>query len=115
GDDVWSLDTNVTGTCDASGQGTQLVFADSAHVTLSGTLTIPCGRKATADGPLIGIFGLKAGVAATGPFTTTLRPSATPTETQGAFWNGPSLANVLPGAAPTYPQDATNATASVTG
>ena len=115
GDDVWSLDTNVTGTCDATGQGTQLVFADSAHVMLSGTLTIPCGRKATADGPLIGIFGLKAGVAATGPFTTTLRPSATPTETQGTFWNAPSLANVLPGAAPTYPQDGTNAIASVTG
>ena len=91
------------------------MFADSAHVMLSGTLTIPCGRKATADGPLIGIFGLKAGVAATGPFTTTLRPSATPTQTQGTFWNSPSLANVLPGAAPTYPQDGTNAIASVTG
>ena len=44
-----SLDTNVTGACDASGQGVQIVFADSAHVKLSGTLTIPCGRSATAE------------------------------------------------------------------
>ena len=33
--------------CDASGQGVQIVFADSAHIKLSGTLTIPCGRSAT--------------------------------------------------------------------
>jgi hypothetical protein len=115
GDDLWSLDTDFTATCDGTGQGAQLVFADSAHILLSGTLTIPCGRKATTDGPLIAMFGLKNGVAATGPFTTTLRPSATPTETQGTYWNAASLANVLPGAASTYPQDATNATATING
>ena len=36
---------------DASGQGVQIVFADSAHIKLSGTLTIPCGRSATPNGP----------------------------------------------------------------
>ena len=41
GDDIWDLAKNVTGVCDAGGQGVELVFADSAHIKLSGTLTIP--------------------------------------------------------------------------
>jgi hypothetical protein len=112
---LWSLDTDFTATCDAGGQGAQLVFADSAHIRISGTLTIPCGRKATTDGPMIALFGLKNGVAATGPFTTTLRPTAAPTQTVGTYWTAASLASVLPGAPVTYPQDGTNATANFTG
>src|SRR5262249_46233709 len=115
GDDLWSLDTNVTAPCDASGQGAQLVFANSTHIQLSGVLNIACGRKATADGPLIGLYGLKADVPGAGPFTTTLRPSANPTQTQGTFWNAATLPSVLPTAAPGYPKDGTNAAASVNG
>jgi hypothetical protein len=116
GDDVWDLTTDVTGLCDAAGQGVQLVFADSAHIKLSGTLTIPCGRSATTNGPLIALYGLKAGIAPSGPFTTTLRPSAAATQSVGSYWDAATLGNVVPAPAPAaYPQDGMNATATVTG
>ena len=76
GKDEWGLDNNVVGpACDASGQGVQIVFADSAHIKLSGTLTLPCGRSATPTGPNIALYGLKSDIAGPGAQSYTLRPT----------------------------------------
>ena len=58
-----STTTSSARACDASGQGVQIVFADSAHIKLSGTLTLPCGRSATPTGPNIALYGLKSDIA----------------------------------------------------
>jgi hypothetical protein len=56
----WSISKTVTAVCDATGEGAQLVFANQSKLGLTGTLNIPCGRKATAKGPLIALYGLKS-------------------------------------------------------
>ena len=53
----------------------QIVFADTAHIKLSGTLTIPCGRSATTNGPLIALYGLKTDIAGRARTNYTLRPT----------------------------------------
>ena len=80
-----ALDKNVVGpACDVSGQGVQIVFADSAHIKLSGTLTLPCGRM-TSTGPNIALYGLKTDIAGPGAQSYTLRPTGATSTTMPAF------------------------------
>jgi hypothetical protein len=92
----------------------QLVFANQSKLLLSAQhqndptepalLNIPCALSSTPAGPRIAIYGLNpAG-------TTVFRPTAA-TDTDGGFFT--QTANALPTATPGYPQDATQATASV--
>ena len=107
GKDEWALDKNVVGpACDASGQGVQIVFADSAHIKLSGTLTLPCGRSATPNGPNIALYGLKSDIAGPGAQSYTLRPSGATSASTPAF--APLPATITTAAA-NYPQDGTTA------
>ena len=86
GKDEWALDKNVVGpACDASGQGVQIVFADSADIKLSGTLTLPCGRSATPNGPNIALYGLKSDIAGPGAQSYTLRPTGATSASTPAF------------------------------
>jgi hypothetical protein len=111
---LWNVSGTVTATCDASGQGAQLVFARKSRMNVTGTLDIPCGRRATATGPRIALYGLDADMGASGPFNTTLRPLAVAQGGDNLFTPS-SLANALPSAAPGYPRDGTNAVATVSG
>ena len=107
GKDEWALDKNVVGpACDASGQGVQIVFADSAHIKLSGTLTLPCGRSATPNGPNIALYGLKSDIAGPGAQSYTLRPSGATSASTPAFAPLPATITT---AATNYPQDGTTA------
>ena len=107
GKDEWGLDNNVVGpACDAGGQGVQIVFADSAHIKLSGTLTLPCGRSATPTGPNIALYGLKSDIAGPGAQSYTLRPSGATTASTPAFAPLPATITT---AATNYPQDGTTA------
>jgi hypothetical protein len=107
GDDAWDISRRVVATCDSGGQGAQLVFAGEAHVRLSGSLEIPCGRRATATGPLIAIMGLKTDITQGTAQNYTLRPTGA---TSSTFSN-------LPGALTTfgaqYPVDGTPSNVSL--
>jgi hypothetical protein len=107
----WSIPNTVTALCDGTGQGAQLVFGDESKLDLSGTLAIPCGRKATATGPLIALYGLKNPVNPSGPFDTTLRPTVA-ADTNGGYFTA-TAANALPAVNPAYPQDGTQAHADI--
>jgi hypothetical protein len=111
---LWNVSRTLTASCDGSGQGAQLAFARKSRMNVTGTLNIPCGRRATASGPRIAMYGLNTDMGASGPFNTTLRPLAV---TQGAdnLFTPSTLVNALPSAAPGYPRDGTNATATVGG
>ena len=104
GKDEWGLDNNVVGpACDASGQGVQIVFADSAHIKLSGTLTLPCGRSATPTGPNIALYGLKSDIVGPGAQSYTLRPVARPRRRR--LRSHRLAGDDHEGRAPNYPQD----------
>ena len=81
----WSISKTVTGACDGTGQGVQLVFADQSKLNLTGTLSIPCGRSATASGPKIALYGLRSALGGGGSATTVLRPS-TATDTGSSHY-----------------------------
>jgi hypothetical protein len=111
GKDEWRLDTDVVGpACGADGQGVQIVFADSAHIKLSGTLTIPCGRRATPNGPLIGLYGLKSDLTGGTTQNFTLRPAGATSSTTPAFAPLPATISTFD---TNYPVDATPTTASI--
>ncbi len=107
----WTISKTVTASCDASGQGAQLVLANQAKFALTGTLSLPCGRRATANGPRIALYELTAPIAGGGPYSTVLRPT-TAVDTNGGYFTA-TAANALPGAGGGYPADGTQATASV--
>jgi hypothetical protein len=116
----WNISGTITATCDGTGQGAQIVFANQSKLNLgaTGTLNDLCGRKANASSttPNITLYGLNrdAGTPA-GPFTTTLRP-ATATDTGTTqYYSGATLTKATPAASAAYPQDspASNATATV--
>ena len=114
-DDTWSIGTAVTGAaCQADGQGTQLVFANASQMRFlaSGTFTVPCGRRSAANGPLIGVTGLKTSTGVGANTSTVLRPTAAATQAGDNLFTPATLGNVVPTAAPGYPQDGTNVTAT---
>jgi hypothetical protein len=113
----WQISKTVVGpapsTCDGT-NGVQLVFANQSKLTLAAQhqndptepalLSIPCALSSTPDGPRIAIYGLNpAG-------TTVFRPTAA-ADTNGGFFT--ATANALPASTPGYPQDATQATATI--
>jgi Tfp pilus assembly protein PilX len=110
GKDEWALNKDVVGQCAADGQGVQLVFADSAHIKLSGTLTIPCGRQATPSGPHIALYGLKTDITSGPAQSWTLRPTGAASASTPAFGN---LPNAVTTVGANYPQDGSASLANV--
>ncbi len=110
----WEIDKTVIAECEASGQGVQIVFGDKSTIDLSGILNIPCGRSA-GSGPKIALYGLQDEVFPPAALVeTVLRPSvATDTGTAPGGEFTATAANALPSAAPTYPQDGTQAAAAI--
>ena len=113
----WQISKSVIGpapsACDGT-NGVQLVFANQSKLNLAAQhqndptepalLSIPCALSSTPDGPRIAIYGLNpAG-------TTVFRPTAA-ADTNGGLFT--ATANALPTATPGYPQDATQATATI--
>jgi hypothetical protein len=60
-DNTWSIFGTLQGpTCASSTDpGVQLVLANNAQIANYGTISIPCGSRATSTGPRIAIIGLK--------------------------------------------------------
>jgi hypothetical protein len=110
GNDQWNLDKDVVGQCAADGQGVQIVFAGSAHLKLSGTLTIPCGRQATTTGPYIALYGLKNDIVGPAAQSYTLRANGATSTTTPAFTGLPTAITT---AGANYPQDGTLASATM--
>ena len=104
-----------TGTCDASGQGVQIVFADSrAHQALRHAHDPVRPQRDTersADRALRPEGGHRRDWSVHDHAATDARRRRRP----GTFWHARRWRTITAGAAPTYPQDGTNATASVTG
>ncbi len=94
-DDTWTISNDVTGACDGTGQGAQLVFANESKLAMSGSsqdLTL-CGRRVSPTAPQIAMTYLKTSTAS-GPDTNViLRPSANPTSTGTLTWT--NLPNVV--------------------
>ncbi len=115
GDDTWTISNDVTGACDGTGQGAQLVFANASRLAMSGSsqrLTL-CGRRVSPTAPQIAMTYLKTSTSS-GPDTNViLRPSANPTPTGTLTWT--NLPNVVYSGSAGYPQDGTNATATASG
>src|SRR5205085_7772669 len=95
--------------------GIQIVFANNSQLSNAGTISIPCGARATSTGPRISMIGLANTVAAGSTVNTILRPAtaadggggyfpssgATPAANAGYTGNG------------AYPRDGTQARASI--
>jgi len=60
-DSTWNINGTLQGpTCTTwSDPGVQLVLANNAQIANFGTISIPCGSRATTTGPRIAIIGLK--------------------------------------------------------
>jgi hypothetical protein len=114
-DDTWTISNDVTGACDGTGQGAQLVFANEAKLAMSSasqTLSL-CGRRVSPTAPRLAMTYLKTSTAAGPDTNVVLRPSANPTSTGTLTWT--NLPNVVYSGSASYPQDGTNATATASG
>ena len=116
-DNTWTINGTLQGpTCaNPSDQGVQLVFANNSQLSNGGTISIPCGSRATSTGPRIAMIGLENTIGAGSNVNTILRPTSAVDgggalfPATGAFAAG-NAANTGSGA---YPQDGTQARASI--
>jgi hypothetical protein len=116
-DNTWTINGTLQGpTCvNASDQGVQLVFANNSQLSNAGTISIPCGSRATTTAPRIAMIGLETTISAGSNVNTILRPTNAVDGGGGYFpssgaFPAANAANTGNGA---YPQDGTQARASI--
>ncbi len=116
-DNTWTINGTMQGpTCvSPTDQGVQLVFANNSQLSNSGTISIPCGRRATPTAPRIAMIGLADTIGAGSTVTTILRPTNAVDGGGGYFPTAGAFAatNAAFIGSGAYPQDATQARASI--
>ena len=116
-DNTWTINGTLQGpTCvNPTDQGVQLVFANNSQLSNSGTISIPCGRRATSSGPRIAMIGLANTISAGSNVTTILRPTSAVDGGGGYFPAAGAFpaSNAAYSGSGAYPQDATQARASI--
>jgi len=116
-DNTWTINGTLQGpTCaNQSDPGVQLVFANNSQISNGGTISIPCGSRATSTGPRIAMIGLANTVAAGSNVNTILRP-ATAADGGGGYFpstGATPAANAAYSGNGAYPRDGTQARASI--
>jgi Tfp pilus assembly protein PilX len=114
-DDTWTINGRLQGPSCASDTdaGAQLVLANASRISNAETIDLPCGMRATPTAPRIAVTSLNTAIAGGASTVTTLRPAVAPAQGADNLFAPATLGNVVPTAAPGYPQDNTNASASV--
>ncbi|MGZ4766291.1 MAG: hypothetical protein ACXV6M_11605, partial [Ilumatobacteraceae bacterium] len=116
-DNTWTINGTLQGpSCvNPSDQGVQLVFANNSQLANAGTISIPCGSRATSTGPRIAMIGLENTIGGGANVNTILRPTTAVDAGGGYFPASGAFAasNAADSGNGAYPQDGTQARASI--